>query len=198
MTCAAEPVTESRQSPGLPRRLRAYILLVAISGLVLTVLLTLGVKWSPSVVEELGVFSLLIVAAGSFPLTVAPRIRADVTAAPMFAAALLLEPGVAALAGALGLTAYTTLNRFWGQRLALPWYKYPLNAGQVALYVGATSAIFHGLAPEEGLLNPAAALAAGACYLVNTALISGAGGSSLQSILFASGGTGPEQTDYLS
>ena len=179
MTCTAEPVTQIKSSPNLSQRLQGYILLVFISGLALMVYLMLGVEWSPSVGVEMGVFTLLIVAAGSFPLSVAPRVKADVTSAPLFAAALLLEPGVASLAGVLGLTSYTLLNRFWGQRLALPWYKYPFNAGQVALYVGLTSVVFHSLAPDGSLLGPAVALAVGVYYLVNTGLVSAAVGLQL-------------------
>ena len=124
----------------------------------------------------MGLFVLLIVGAGSFPLHVSPGLKADVTTAVLFCGALLLEPGVAALAGVVGIVSYNLLNGHWGERLRLPWYKYPFNAGQTALFVGATSVVFGALTTGEGVLTPVVVPAAAVMYLANTILVSGAVG----------------------
>ena len=165
-------MNKNETRPGLPIPLRAYIVLVGLAGMGLIAYLAQMVDWEPSVLGEMGLFILLIVAAGSFPLSVAPKVKADVTTAVWIAAALLLEPGAAALAGALGVVTYTLLIRFWDQKLRLPWYKYPFNAGQVALAVGLTSVLYHSLNGTGGLMTPAVIPAAAAMYMVNTALVS--------------------------
>ena len=83
-------------------------------------------------------------------------------------------PGAAALTGVVGVVTYTALIRFWGQRLRLPWYKYPFNAGQVALLMGVTSMLFRSLEAGGDLITLAVVPAAAAMYLVNTSLVSGA------------------------
>ena len=165
---------ESRANVGLPRPLQVYIALVGIVGMALLVYLVRGSEWEASTLGEMGFFMLLMVVAGSFPLPVAPRVKTDVTTAVWFISALVLEPGVAALAGVVAVVTHTVLLRFWGDKLRLPWYKYPFNAGQVALTVGLTSVLFHALTASDGLLTPAIVPAAAVMYLVNTALVSGA------------------------
>ena len=125
---------------------------------------------------EVALFTALIVVAGSFPLPIAPRIKFDVNTAVFFAAALVLEPGVGALAG---VVAYTTLIRFWGERLRIPWYKHPFNAGQVALLIGATSLAFDAMVAGDGVMTVAVAAAAGIYYMINTAMVSVAAGLQL-------------------
>ena len=115
--------------PPLNKKLRFYISLVAVAGAAWLAFLLAGIDWQVSTVAEISLFALLVIVAGSFPIPVAPRVKADVSTAALFAAALLLEPGAAALAGVLGLVTYTILLRFWGDKLRLPWYKYPFNAG---------------------------------------------------------------------
>ena len=162
---------------GLPIPLRAYILIVALAGIGLMVYLSQSVEWGLSTVGEVALFTALIVVAGSFPLPIAPRIKFDVNTAVFFAAALVLEPGVGALAGVVGVVAYTTLIRFWGERLRIPWYKHPFNAGQVALLIGATSLAFDAMVAGDGVMTVAAA--AGIYYMINTAMVSVAAGLQL-------------------
>ena len=129
-------------------------------------LLIAEITWNLTTLGEMGVATLLVVIAGSFPLPVAPKVKTDVTTAVIFAAALLLEPGAAALVATIGVVTYTYF------RLRLPWYKYPFNAGVVALYVGAASLVFHTLASQDALLSPAVVPAAAIMYGMNTVLIS--------------------------
>ena len=159
-------------SPGLPQPLRVYIALVGIVGMAWLTYLTQRVEWGLSTLGEMSLFILLIVVAGSFLLRVGPRVKSDVSTCALFGAAILLEPGVAALAGVIGVVTYTLLLRFWGEKLHLPWYKYPFNAGATAIGMGLTSVIFHDLAAGDGLLTPALMLAAASCYVINTSLVS--------------------------
>ena len=103
----------SEAPPGLPKPLRAYIALVALAGTAWIVTLLWRVELSSSALAETGFFFVLILAAGSFPLPVAPKVKSDVTTAVLFAAVLLLEPGMAALAAAAGVVTYTVLIRYW-------------------------------------------------------------------------------------
>lgn len=162
----------SAVNPALPKPLRVYIGLVGVAGMGLMVYLAQGAEWSSTTLAEAGLFIFLIVVAGSFPLPVAPRVKADVTTAVWFSAALLLEAGVASPVGAVAVVIYTLLVQFWGERLKLPWYKYPFNAGQVALLMGLTSLVFHWLLEGDSMLTPAVVPAAVAMYMVNTALVS--------------------------
>ena len=157
---------------GLPQGLPAYIGLVTLVGMAWLAYLVAGVDFGVSTVGDIALFVVLIVVAGSFPLPVAPRVKADVTTAVLFASALLLEPGAAALSGVVGILIYTVLLRFWGDKLRLPWYKYPFNAGQIALVVGLTAVAFEALSSGEGVLTPAVAAAAASMYMVNTVLVS--------------------------
>ena len=159
--------------------LRTYIALVATGGAALGFYLATGVEWGPATVGQVGLFILLIIGAGVFPLRVGPRVKTDVTTTPLFAAAIVLEPGAAVVAGVAGLVASTMLVRFWGERIRLPWYKYPFNAGQAAFFMGLTSVVFHGLNSSESLLSPAVLPAAVCYYLVNTSLVSCAAGLQL-------------------
>ena len=160
------------QDRALPKPLRIYIALVASAGLGLAVLLALGQGWGATVLAEAVLMTALAVVAGSFPLHIAPRVKADVTSAVFFGAALLLEPGAAAVVGAAGITIYTLLIRFWGEKLHLPWYKYPFNAGETALVMGLTSLLFHELAPGTSVLTVAVVPAAAAYYMLDTWMVS--------------------------
>ena len=146
----------------------------------LLVYLNMGMEWDASTLAEVGLFVVLIIAAGSFPLPVGQGVKTDVSTAILFAAAIVLEPGAAALAGTVGLVTYTALIRFWGMKLRLPWYKYPFNAGQTALFMGLTSLVFHGLSTGDAVLSAAAVPAAVTYYLVNTTLVSCAAGLHMQ------------------
>ena len=167
-------MSENQVRAGLPKSLQAYIVIVAVGGMAWLTYLAQSVEWGPSVLGQMGLFVALIVLAGSFPLPVGPRVKTDVAATALCAAALLLEPGAAALAGAVGVVTYTLLLRFCGQKIRVPWYKYPFNAGATALFVGMTSALFHGMAASDSLLSAAVVPAACVYYLINTGLVSGA------------------------
>ena len=124
--------------------------------------------------REAGLFALLLVVAGSFPLPVGPKVKTDVSTAVLFAAVLLFEPGVAALAASVGIVTYTLLLRFWGERLRLPWYKYPFNAGATALYVGLAAVVFDALSTGGELLTLAVVPVALTGYVAGTFLVTGA------------------------
>ena len=156
---------------GLAKPLKVYILVLFLSGTALLGYLVQAADWETTTVLEAGLFVLLIVVAGSFPLTVGPTVKADVTTTVLFAAAILFQPGVAALAGVLGILGYTILNRYRGEKLLLPWYKYPFNAAETALYVGITSLVFDALATTGQVLTPAVVPAAGVLYLANTSMV---------------------------
>ena len=162
-------------SQTMPNPLRIYIALTGIVGAAWLGYLLSGAEWGGATsLGEAGLFLLLILAAGSFALPVAPKVKADVSTAALFGAAIVLEPGLAALVSALGVAAYTYLLRFWGDRLRLPWYKYPFNAGATALYVGLASILFHRMSAEGELLIVAVVPAAVIMYMANTALVTGA------------------------
>ncbi len=128
-------------------------------------------EWDAATLGEVGLFSALIAVVGSFPLTIAPRVKADVTTALLFAAALLLEPGPAALTAVLGILTYTISMRFFGDGLRLEWYKYIFNGAETALSTCLTSLLFHELA-SSGPTSPAVVVAAGSMYMANSAMIS--------------------------
>jgi len=60
---------------------------------------------------------------GKLPAAGGAEVKANVATAVLFGAVLLLEPGESALAATVGMTTYTYLLRFWGDRVRLPWYK---------------------------------------------------------------------------
>ena len=59
-------MTTKEAGPGLPKPLRAYIPLVAAGGMALLVYLNMGMEWDASTLAEVGLFVVLIIAAGSF------------------------------------------------------------------------------------------------------------------------------------
>ena len=165
--------------PGVPVSLWAYIAVVSVGGMSWLVYLVQGAEWGLSATREMGLFMLLVIVAGSFPMRVGPSVKTDVTVAALKSAATLLEPGVAALAGVAGVVTYTALTRFRGERLRLPWYKYPFNAGQISMVVGLSSLAFHTLVKDNILLSWAILPAAVTYYMANTVLVSVAAGLQL-------------------
>ena len=157
----------------LLRPLWIYVALAGSGGAAWLVYWIYRAEWSASTVGEVGLFSVLIVIVGSFPLTIAPRVKADVTTALLFAAALLLEPGPAALAAVVGILTYTISMRFFGEKLRLEWYKYAFNGAETALSTGLASVLFHELSSGTGPISPAVVVAAGSMYLTNSALVTG-------------------------
>ncbi len=67
-----------------------------------------GVAWSAYLISDLtwdvelavgiALLSSMVLLAGSFPIPVAPKVKAGMTTAPLFAAALVLGPGCAVIA----------------------------------------------------------------------------------------------------
>ena len=129
----------------------------------------------------------LIAAAGSFRLPIGPGLRTDIAGATLFGAALLLQPGVAALTAVIGVVSYRTLWRFrqgydargygrrWFRSLyregpGFGLYRYPLNAGSAALSVSTASVIFHTLTTNESFLTPAVIPAGAGYFLVHSIL----------------------------
>ena len=161
-------------TPGLPKSLVAYITLTGAAGAACLAYLVPRMDWGASEAGEAALFTLLIVVAGSFPLPVAPKVKADMSTAVLFGSALLLDAGTAALAAGIGVPIYTFFLRYRGDKLRLPWYKYPFNAGAAAIFVGLASVVFHQLAADNEVLTPAVLAAAAVMYLANTALITGA------------------------
>ena len=162
---------EIRRVQDLPKTLRGYIVLVAGIGAVLLAFLLIRVEWELSTLGELGLFTLLIAIAGCFPVRIAPRVTGDVSTAVLFGAALIMEPGMAALAAVAGMLAYNGLMRFRRDGPRLPWYKYPFNAGETALSTGLASLIFHALSTDDSVFTPAV-LAAGVCMqMVDTSVV---------------------------
>ena len=172
-------MTKNEARPGVPVSLWAYIAVVGIGGMAWLVYLVQGAEWGASATREMGLFILLVIVAGSFPMRVGPSVKTDVTVGALFSAAILLEPGVAALAGVAGVVTYTALTRFRGERLRLPWYKYPFNAGQISMAVGLSSLAFHTLVKDDILLSWAIVPAAATYYMANTVLVSVAAGLQL-------------------
>jgi signal transduction histidine kinase len=158
----------------LPRPLQAYIAITVATGAVWLIYLALSVDWEASLIGETALLTLLILLAGSFPLPVAPKIKADVTTAVMLGAVIILDAGAAALAATVGVTCYTFLLRFWGERIRLPWSRYPFNTGVTALYVGLASLVFHELTAGNEIASPALVSAAAVMYFTNTILVTGA------------------------
>ncbi|MBI4299084.1 MAG: HAMP domain-containing histidine kinase [Chloroflexi bacterium] len=159
----------SVQDPGL-RVLSSIIIVAAVGAWWFSYLFRL-VVWDLSLAIATVLFMLLVTAAGLFPMPVGPRIKATVTTAPLFLAALILPPGAATLAALVGGLAYQIGLRIKPPRLLLPWYKYPFNAGETILSTGTASWVFHSLAGND-LVTMAVAASAISMYLINTCLIS--------------------------
>jgi signal transduction histidine kinase len=156
----------------ISRPSQVYIALTAAAGTVWLAYLVLGVDWGVSLIGETALFILLILLAGSFPLHVAPKVKADLATAVLFGAAILLDSGAAALTAAISVPIYTYLLRFnRKEKFILPWYKYPFNAAVAAIYVGLASVSFHELNPDDKLLTPVIMVAALVMFLANTALV---------------------------
>jgi hypothetical protein len=149
-----------------PMALRAYIVITTIIGAAWLVYLGGSVTWDVTTIGESAMLVALIVLAGSFSLPVGPNVRTNITTALLFASAIMLEPGAAAVAGATVVLIYTIMQ-------GLPWYKHPFNTAVTALYVGLSSYLFHGLSQGDALITAALIPAAATMYLVNTGLITG-------------------------
>ena len=119
-----------------------YLALVTVSGIGFTAYWMTRISWELSLITEMGIWFALLVTAGSFQVPVAPKVKADLSAAGLFAAALIFPPASAALVGGAAVVTYTYLARFWGDRYRYPWYKFSFNGGATALYTGLASWVF--------------------------------------------------------
>jgi len=135
------------------------------------------VSWTPSLAIATDAFAVLIMLAGLFPLPVGPRIKAGVTTAPLFLAAVVLPPGPAAVAAVVGSVGYNVVLRIRRPTLYLSWYKYVFNTGETALSTGVASWLFHLLGGN--LTSLAVVVPVVSMYLLNTGLISLAAASQL-------------------
>ena len=81
--------------PGLPILVQIPTAFVALTGLALLGFLIAGEELCRGVLAGTAFFIIQIVITGSYPLPVAPRATADVSAAVLFGGALVLEPGIA-------------------------------------------------------------------------------------------------------
>ncbi len=158
----------------LNTRLRVYIIAMTAAGAVWLVYLASRPDWSTATLGEAGLFYLLLVVAGSFPLSAGPNVRSDTTGAVLFASVLILEPGVAALVAAAGIVTFSYITRFLPDRPKLEWYKFLFNASVAALYVGLASLAFGAADGIGDPLTPAVLAAAGVGYFVSAVLVIGA------------------------
>lgn len=163
---------ETEINLALSNRLKIYIALVGLVGTAWMVYLLLGVQWEASTLGEFGLFTLLLVVAGGFPLPVAPRVKTDVTTAIWICSALVMEPGVAALSGVAGIVIYSIILKLQKNGPNLRWYKYPFNVGQLALAIGLAGVTFEALSSGDTVLSPAVAPAILVMYMANTSLVS--------------------------
>lgn len=153
-------------------QLGLFVTLVGTVGAGLLAWLVSTAEWDQPVVIEVALFATLVTAAGFFPLTVGPRIKAGVTTAPIFGAVLLLPIAQAALAAGLGTLAYQVLLRARGDGdLRLPLYKYPFNTSEAILTASAGSAAFSALGGDVLWFTHVGTTAI-AMYLVNSGLVS--------------------------
>ncbi|MBI2919175.1 MAG: HAMP domain-containing histidine kinase [Chloroflexi bacterium] len=164
-------LARAQQLKGLNWRLCLLVSGVFVAGLVWLDYLVRRTTWTGSVEVNTLLFTLLIIAAGLFPLPVGPRIKAGVTTAPLFLAALILPPGAAALAAMVGGLVYLVGLRFKPPVMLMPWYKYFFNTGETALSTGIASWAFHLLAADN-LSTFAVLVPLVLMYLVNTGLVS--------------------------
>ncbi len=157
--------------PGFNVGLCLLISAVFLGGLVWLDYLARQVTWNASLGLTTALFTVLVVAAGLFPLPVGPRIKAGVTTAPLFLAALVLPPGAAALAAIMGGLASLIGLRFKPPVMLMPWYKYLFSTGETALSTGLASWAFHSLAGDN-LSTVAVIVPLLLMYAVNTGLVS--------------------------
>lgn len=136
------------------------------------------VEWSFRLAVTTDVFAVLVMMAGLFPLPVGQRVKAGVTTAPLFLAAVVLPPGPAAVAAVVGSVGYNVGLRISKPSLYLSWYKYIFNTGETALSTGVASWLFHLLGGN--LTSLAVVVPIASMYLLNTGLISLAAASQLR------------------
>jgi signal transduction histidine kinase len=128
-------------------------------------------EWGVELVASTSLLAVLVMVAGLFPIPVAPRVKAGMTTAPLFAAALVLPPGGVVIAAVVGGLTYQAALRFRSPHVQVPWYQIIFNVGETALSTGVAAFLFDRMA-DDGLISAAIILAAAAMYLINSSLIS--------------------------
>ena len=113
----------------------------------------------------------LVVLARAFPLQLTPRTKTTVATAPLFAAILLLSVPLAIAVAAVGAFLGDVVRRS-------PWFQALFNTAEAALRLAAGATIFMLIAGTHSIAHlalrgwvVAVPAAAGAMYLVNSALV---------------------------
>ncbi len=176
-----------RSARTMPPRLRFYIGAVVLAYVTLQVALAIG-GWptlGPGGWGTAGNIALLVALARVFPVRLAPKRKMVVDTAPSFAAALLLPPAVAMLAGAggMGLGELRVRGR---------WFQLTFNSAVSGLRVGVAAFLFRFVAgirlgdSASFTVHPAAMLAAGlSLYLTGSTMVDIAAGLTLGQNPFA-------------
>ena len=145
--------------------------IVAIGGVAWSAYLASQLEWTTELLAGTLLLASLVMLAGLFPIPVAPRVKAGMTTAPLFGAALVLAPGGVVIAAVVGGLAYQIALRFRSPGMKVPWYQLIFNVGETALSTGVAAYIFDRMA-DESLTSMAILLAAAAMYLINSSLVS--------------------------
>lgn len=157
--------------------IKAFPVLSVLIGIVTTgsvvwlVYLTAQLEWDVELVATTSLLAALVMLAGLFPIPVAPRVKAGMTTAPLFAAVLVLPPGGVVIAAAVGGLAYQGALRFRSPQVRVPWFQLVFNVAETALSTGMAALIFDRMA-DGSLISPTIFLAAAAMYLMNSGLVS--------------------------
>ncbi|MQG75936.1 MAG: hypothetical protein FI703_01255 [SAR202 cluster bacterium] len=107
-------------------RIKIHPLLWIIIGAVTTVAvawsayLIAQLEWDVELVTATALLASLVMLACLFPIPVAPRVKAGMTTAPLFAAAIVLGPGCAVLAAVVGGAGYQVALRFRSPGVRMP------------------------------------------------------------------------------
>ena len=132
---------------------RAYVVAVIVAGFGFTAIAlafhpNLWVDWGNAqrlgeapLVAFLLLFTLL---ASTAPVTTATGVQLSVNLAPLYAAALTVSPGAAALIAMVGTGTQRLPNASY------PWYRYLFNRALVGLMYGGGSLAFHGIVASGG------------------------------------------------
>jgi hypothetical protein len=93
------------------------------------------------------------------------------TTAPLFAAALALDPGEAVIAALAGGVAYPAALRFRSPGVRVPWYRTVFNLSETTFSTGMAAFILDRMA-DESLISASILLASAAMYSINSSLVS--------------------------
>ncbi len=162
-------MNDTHEKPSIA--LRVMVSIVAVGGVAWSAYLISDLTWDVELVVGIALLSSMVLLAGAFPIPVAPRVKAGMTTAPLFAAALVLGPGCAVIAAVVGGLAYQVVLRFWSPHVRVPWHQIVFNLAETSLSTGVAALIFDRMA-DGSLTSPSILLAAAAMYLINSSLVS--------------------------